>query len=613
MVVSIILLVVIVFLSYKTSPRERPEDAHIHGAGQIGLLAAVALFGVDYFTSYFYATGEMMHALHPYGLQKYGYIAAAVISLANLTFGALYMYSLGIFNEGGGSYTASMRYLTPALSLVVAVVLIQDYVLTIVVSALSGGDQLLSILGWYGRYWWLHFAIGASLAGVTYYLTIRGRGESARIVFTLLGIFVLLTITMAVGLVIAYYKGVPPLPSFEEQETVTIGQALYHLLTASMKGMVALSGLEAMSNGIQFVKNEDAGFVRWGKKQLPRLKGLWHFYSGKSGIGRVVQTSFLFYGGLTTFFLTAFAIRFNAFDGTLGRTLVGNLAFIGFDQVPGGIILYWTYQILAVALLAAASMTAMQDLQATAWRDVAIGEIPEVVVYRNPQGTFTRSVTAGFIVAVLIMLLVRGRTTLAVPFYGVGVFMPIMVMGLAIRKHILVTYTGRARRIGSRAAGFAAGLAALVFVGQIVGKWAEGGWVVLISFSILVLAANAILVSPIGYRDPKDIHRIVREKARVQGGMASIVEWQSLKMQEYRYHVLVGIARFFEIFGVRRPLRFEPAPVPAGDYDHAVHVDDPGAPSLLAQYLDADSDNEPRLGGKPKETAPPSPGDDLPG
>ena len=45
-----------------------------------------------------------------------------------------------------------------------------------------------------------------------------------------------------------------------------------HLLTASMKGMVALTGLEAMSNGIQFVINEDAGFVKWGKKRLPRLK-----------------------------------------------------------------------------------------------------------------------------------------------------------------------------------------------------------------------------------------------------------------------------------------------------------------------------------------------------
>ena len=113
MLFSIGLLIVIVFLAYRLAPREKQEDAHVHGAGQIGLLAAVALFGVDYFTSYFYATGEMMSALHPYGLQQYGYIAVAVIALANFVFGALYMYSLGIFNEGGGSYTASMRYLTP--------------------------------------------------------------------------------------------------------------------------------------------------------------------------------------------------------------------------------------------------------------------------------------------------------------------------------------------------------------------------------------------------------------------------------------------------------------------------------------------------------------------
>ena len=590
MIFSILLLVVIIFLSYRASPREKPEDAHVHGAGQIGLLAAVALFGVDYFTSFFYGTGEMMHALRPYGLQHWGYIAAAFIAFANLVFGALYMYSLGFINEGGGSYTASMRYLWPTLSLIVAVVLIQDYVFTIVVSALSGGDQLLSILNLYGKYWWLHFAIGAVLASTTYYLTIRGRGESARIVFILLGIFVMLTVTMAVGLLIAHSRGVGALPDVEEVQSASIRQALYHLLTATMKGMVALSGLEAMSNGIQFVKNEDAGIVQWGKKRLPRLKGLWNFYSGKSGIGRFVQTSFLFYGGLGTFFLTAFAIRFNAFDGTLGRTLVGNLAWIGFDQIPGGMILFWAYQILAVALLAAASMTAMQDLQATAWRDVAIGEIPEVVVYRNLQGTFTRSVTAGFIVALVIMLILRGRTTLAVPYYGIGVFMPIMVMGLAVRRHIKQNETGRKRRWGVAGATLATLLAAFVFVGQIVGKWNEGGWVVLISFSILILAAHAILLSPYGYRGPQQIHRIVREKARVQGAMASIVEWQSLKMQEYRYHLLVSVAKFFEIFGVRRPLRYDTAPVPAGDYDHAIHVDHPDAPSILAPYLGSDPD-----------------------
>ena len=77
---SIALLLAVAFIAWKIAPRERQADAHVHGAGQIGLLAAVALFGVDYFTSYYYATGEMMSALHPYGLQKYGYVAVVVIA-----------------------------------------------------------------------------------------------------------------------------------------------------------------------------------------------------------------------------------------------------------------------------------------------------------------------------------------------------------------------------------------------------------------------------------------------------------------------------------------------------------------------------------------------------
>ena len=603
LIFSVLLLAAFIYIAYRASPREREEDAHIHGAGQIGLLAALALFGVDYFTSFYYGTGELMSALHPYGLQQYAYFSVALIAFANFVFGALYMYSLGVFNEGGGSYTASMRYLKPTLSLIVAVTLIQDYVLTIVVSALSGGDQFLSILGKYDINWLWHFGIGAVLATVTWYLTIRGRGESARIVFIMLGIFIMLTITMAIGLFLAHYRGVAP----AVQETIhpaTLTQALYHLLTASMKGMVALSGLEAMSNGIQFVKDEDVSLVKWGKQHMPKLDGLWKFYSGKSGIGRFVQTSFLFYGGLTTLFLTVFALRFNVFDGTYGRTLVGNLAYIGFTQVPGGVILFWFYQFLAVGLLAAASMTAFQDAQATEWRDVAIGEIPEAIVYRDPRGTFTRSVTITFGVAVIIMFLVRGQTTRAVPFYGVGVFMPIMVMGLAVRQHIRQHYTGRVRRWGSFGASLAAVLAAMVFVGQIAGKWEEGGWVVLISFSILALAAHLLLLSPLGFRQPEQIHRIVRDKARIQGAMASIVEWQSLKMQEYRYSLLQRAAiistKFFALFGVYRPTRYTPAPAPAGDYDHALHVDHPDAPSFLDQYIN--KPDEPRVGGKPRET-----------
>jgi hypothetical protein len=229
---------------------------------------------------------------------------------------------------------------------------------------------------------------------------------------------------------------------------------------------------------------------------------------------------------------------------------------------------------------------------------VAIGEIPEIIIYRDPRGTFTRSVTITFGISVVIMLLVRGQTTLAAPFYGVGVFLPIMIMGFAIRQHLLQHFTGKARTWGANGALFAALLSGVVFIGQLVGKWEEGGWIRLMTFSTLFISAHLVLLSPIGYRDPKQIHRIVREKARVRGSMASIVEWQSLKMQEYRYDLLVGIARLYELVGIRRPVRYE-HPVVAGDYDHALHVDHPDAPSLLAQYLDIP---EPRVGGAPKQT-----------
>jgi hypothetical protein len=260
-------------------------------------------------------------------------------------------------------------------------------------------------------------------------------------------------------------------------------------------------------------------------------------------------------------------------------------------------------------------MTAFQDLQATGWRDVAIGEVPEYIVYRDDRGTFTRAVNISFLVAVLIMLLVRGKTTVAVPFYGVGVFVPITMMGLAVRRHVKAHFTGRARTWGLIGSTLAAALSSLVFVGQIVGKWHEGGWMALIAFSALAVLAHGVLLSPVGYRDPGQIHQIVREKAKVQGAMASIVEWQSLKMQEYRYslrqRVLIGIAQFFELFGVRRPLRYDPAPAVAGDYDHALHADHPGAPSILARYLAAP---EPQAAVVPvppiprEETAPPAAG-----
>lgn len=154
---------------------------------------------------------------------------------------------------------------------------------------------------------------------------------------------------------------------------------------------------------------------------------------------------------------------------------------------------------------------------------------------------------------------------------------------------------------GSLGASLAAGLAGLVFIGQIAGKWTEGGWVVLISLGILVLTAHAILISPIGYRTPRDIHRIIRDKSRIQGQMGNIVEWQSLRVQEYRYRVLGMVAKFWELFGVRRPMRFEP-PIAAGDFS-LVTEHDPSS-TFLDEYIQGKTHRKPKHAGPPKATSP---------
>lgn len=606
MIIPILLLLVFLGISYKLAPKESQHDAHVHGAGQVGILAAVALFGVDYFTSYYYATGELMHALHDYtyngvSLSHYAYYAVAVIILANVIFGALYMYALGVFSDGGGAFTAAIRYLGPAISLIVAVVLIQDYIFTIVVSTLSGADQLLSITNSMDIGWVYHFLIGMILVAITWMITIRGRGESANIVFTSLGVFFFLTVTMAIGLF--YVKGneLYTIVHVENPEVASLSGALFHMIVASMKGLVALTGLEAISNGLQFVIDGDYPLIAWGKKKLPKLKLIWEFYSGKVGIGRTVQTSFILYGAVTTLFLTYFSIHFNVFDGFSGRSLVGNLAYIGFvySGIPNGNILYWVYQILAVMLLSFASLTAYQDLQAMAWRNVAIGEIPETVVYRNPKGTFTRPVTAAAIATIIIQLLVRGETSKAVPYYGVGVFLPITAMALAMRHHVKATLSGKARTWGLIGTNLSTGLALTIFIGQIVSKWNEGGWVVLISLTVLIILANLLLISPFGHRTPVDIHRIIREKSRIDGRMGNIVEWQSIRFQEYRYILLVRVAQFFELFGLRRPVRYE-KPADPGTFEEifTAHED-----SFLRTYL-GDEYYELRLGGHASESNP---------
>src|SRR5215468_1567962 len=139
---GIVIILVILGIALKLAPKGVSVAGH--DAGQLFLLAALPLFFIDFGTSAEYAAGELHKVLSEANLQSYAPIADLAIALLNIAFGGLYIYALGVFRDGGGADTASMRYLGPMVAIMVAFLLLEDYTLTIVVSSLSGADQLLS-------------------------------------------------------------------------------------------------------------------------------------------------------------------------------------------------------------------------------------------------------------------------------------------------------------------------------------------------------------------------------------------------------------------------------------------------------------------------------------
>src|SRR5258708_39310186 len=105
----------------------------------------------------------------------------------------------------------------------------------------------------------------------------------------------------------------------------------------------------------------------------------------------------------------------------------------------------------------------------TAYLDGVLVFLPIGLVYRAPNGTFPRPVIMTFLVATVIMILVGGNTSAAIPFYGIGVFAPIAFMGFSVRRHLLHT---KPRGYKTAAVGTfnIARLSVFSFMSQIVGK-----------------------------------------------------------------------------------------------------------------------------------------------
>jgi hypothetical protein len=543
---GIIIILVLAAIAFKLAPRGVSIAGH--DAGQLFLLAALPLFFIDFATSAEYAAGELHAVLAESNLQAYAPIADIAIAIVNIAFGGLYIYALGVFRDGGGASTASLRYLGPMAAIMVAFLLLEDYTLTVVVSSLSGADQLLSTVDALETASPLiHIALGVGIAWLTCWLTLRGRKGAAFVTFIILFIYAGLMVVTFISLGFQTAQGVSTVPNASGQivpitpipvhdPNLDIPHIVGGIASSVLHGLVALTGLEAVSNGLQFIKDDDANYVKWGKKRFPQWKSFWQFFSGRVGAGRTIQVGFLFWGGLTTAFNSYFSNYFNVIDKTNGRTLVGNLAYIGLIPL-GGFVLYFFRQVWSSLALSFANMTAYEDIQSTAYRDGVRGILPVALVYRSPNGNFPRPVLFTFGIATLIMILVGGRTSAAIPFYGIGVFAPIAFMGFSVRQHLLHTKP-QGYKVASAATFVIACMAVFIFMSQIVGKFSEGGWIQLVVFSILYIAGHLILLSKAGERSNAMTHHLIHDVSRIEGTMAELLTWQTHMMQTYRENLI---------------------------------------------------------------------------
>src|SRR5205814_5483847 len=140
---------------------------------------------------------------------------------------------------------------------------------------------------------------------------LRGRKDASQVTFIILFMYVALMVVTFVALGVQAAQGVKSMPGPNGVAVALVptpqpdpSSPLSHVIgvvaNSVLHGLVALTGLEAVSNGLQFIKDEEPAYVRWGKKRLPQYQGLWNFLSGRVGIGRTIQFGFLFWGGITT-------------------------------------------------------------------------------------------------------------------------------------------------------------------------------------------------------------------------------------------------------------------------------------------------------------------------
>jgi amino acid transporter len=448
----------------------------------IGKAIGLAVFASDALSSTGYATQEIMFVLATAGTSAFMYVfpisIAIVILMAIVSIS--YEQTIHAYHDGGGSYIVARDNLGELPAQTAGASLLTDYILTVAVSISSGVAQFVSAVPALSPY---RVEIAVALVIFIMIVNLRGVKESGAIFAFPIYFFIAMTL---LTLIIGLYKfatgtlGTVVNPPAIETTGPLVVVTGFLLLRAFSSGTSALTGIEAISNGITAFKE-------------PRSRN-----AGITLIWMSVIMATLFLG-------ISFLSGQIAAVPSEQETVISQLA----RTVAGGRNIFYLLTIMATTIiLILAANTSFADFPRLSALMAKDGFLPRQLAFRGSRLVFSRGIAALAILASILIIVFKASVNLLIPLYAIGVFLSFTLSqtGMAHRwwKSGHLKPGKEVKERGSILAhdpkwvgkmivnGVGAILTAVVTVVFAVTKFRDGAWVVMILIPGMVLFLSAI-------------------------------------------------------------------------------------------------------------------------
>jgi amino acid transporter len=429
---------------------------------RLSRVTGLAVLSSDALSSVAYATEEILRVLVLAGAAAMTFASpiALVISSILAIVAFSYRQTIHAYPSGGGAYIVAKDNLGEMAALIAAAALLIDYVLTVAVSIAAGVAAITSAFPqWHMNR--VEMAIGFVL--VLMLGNLRGIRESGRIFAVPTYFFIISVLTLVVvggwRVLTGHAIPLPPDPQAASAlSTPTQALTLLMLLTAFSNGCTAMTGVEAVSNGVPAFRPPE-----------PR--------NAASTLLTMAALAISMFMGIT---LLAQAYHVLPNDT---ETVVSQLArgVFGGRGLP-----YYLVQAATMSILVLAANTAYADFPRLSSIIARDGFMPRQFMNQGDRLAFSNGITALSLFAALLLVIFQGDTHALMPLYMIGVF-----VSFTLSQAGMVVHWRKLRTPGWHASAVINGVGALVtgIVLLVVAftKAQEGAWIIILLIPILVV------------------------------------------------------------------------------------------------------------------------------